>query len=208
MKSLQKLRILLAILAIITTFSCNSSTSDKTKLDTIKLSNTTSKENTEALETTKNVNTLNNNDSVVVDNASYKITTKPNEGEGGELIKVYNKLTKQEFTLNNEDNFVSVDENFLITEGGTAVNYRSFCVYDLNTSKMVFSSNYESGLNIENNILGFKIAVTITDPALKPTCNPSEKIPTDNLGYIEQQYYNLKTKTLKKTGEYECWYFE
>lgn len=200
--------IVVAIIAVVTASSCNSNTANKIKSDTLKVSNIIPSNKSIAVDTNYKVGIAKENDSVVVDNTSYKITTKPNVGDGGELIKVYNKATQQEFIIDDEDNFVGVDDNFLITEGGTTVNYRTFSVYDLNTSKMVFSSNYEDGLNIENNIIGFKIAVTITDPALKPKCNPQQNIPLDNLGYIEQQYYDLKNKTLRKTGEYECWFFE
>ena len=136
------------------------------------------------------------------------VATKPNEGEPGEHIGVYNRATKQSFAIAGEDYFVDLQGNFLLTEGGTSANYRSFSVYDLTTLKMVFSGVYETGLSLQNNIIGFKTAVSITNPALKPTCSPQHTIPVDNLGYIEQQYFNLTTKTLQKTGKYECWYFE
>lgn len=205
---LRVITIFTGIIAVVTAYSCNSDTSNKTKLDTLAVSNVIPDKKIIDADTIYKKEVTKNNDAVVLDNSSYLVTTKPNEGESGDLIKIYNKVTKKSFTLTGDENFVEVKDHFLITEAGTTVNYRSFSVYDLNTSEMVFSSGYEADLDIENNMLGFKIAVTLTNPALIPKCNPQQKIPLDNLGYVEQQYYDLKNNTLKKTGQYECWYFE
>lgn len=201
-----------AFVAIAIACSCNNSTTNNTVKDTAAAttSNTlaTTSTNTIDVDTTYKFNPTSNNDSVVLNTDAYIVATKPNEGDPGEHIGVYNKVTKQSFAIAGEDYFVDLKGNYLLAESGTAANHRSFSVYDLTTLKMVFSGQYETDLSLQNNIVGFKTAVTITDQALKPKCSPQQKIPLENLGYIEQQFFNLTTKTLQKTGKYECWYFE
>jgi hypothetical protein len=197
------------IIAIVITFSCNNApTTTTTQKDSTVAATTKPTTTTIDVDTTYKMDIAKNTDSVVVNNSAYIVTSKPNDGDPGELIAVYNKATKQSFAITGDDNFVAMQNNFLLTEAGTAANHRTFSVYNVNTLKMVFSSAYETDLNIENNIVSFKTAVTLTNAALKPTCSPQQHIPADNLGYIEQQYFNLTTNTLQKTGKYACWYFE
>lgn len=201
-----------AFIAIAITCSCNNSTTNDTVKDTVAttVSTTPVTDSTTTIDvdTSYKLNPATNTDSVVVNTDAYLVTTRPNEDDPGEIIGVYNKATKKSFAINGEDSFLDLNGNFLLTEGGTAANHRSFSVYDLTTLKIVFSGEYETDLSLKNNIVSFKTAVTITDPALKPKCSPQQKIPANNLGYIEQQYFDLTTKTLQKTGKYECWFFE
>lgn len=202
----------LAFIAIAIAYSCNNSTTNDVVKDTVVAPTPTAPvtaTNTSIdVDTSYKLNPATNTDSVVANTDAFLVTTKPNEGDPGEIIGVYNKATKKSFGINSEDEFLGVNGNYLLTEGGTAANHRSFSVYDLTTLKIVFSDEYEKDLDLKNGIVSFKKAVTITDPALKPKCSPQQKIPANNLGYIEQQYFDLTTKTLQKTGKYECWFFE
>jgi hypothetical protein len=197
-----------AITLMAIAYSCKNTNTATIKTDSLVAKSSTDTTNTIDVDTTYKMAITNNTDSVVLNNANYIVTTKPNEGEPGELIVVYNKVTKQSFAVPGDNSFVAISNHYLLTEGGTTANYRLLEVYDIANLKMVFSSQYETDLNIENNIVSFKTAVTLTDPALTPKCNAQQNIPASNLGYIEQQYFNLNTLTLQKTGKYACWYFE
>jgi hypothetical protein len=203
-------KITLAFWALSAICSCNNTTSSNTVKDTVAANAPIVPVASTSIDvdTTYKINPTTNTDSVVLNTNAFFVATKPNDDEPGERIAVYNKATKQSFALMGDDNFVDLNGNFLLTEAGTAANHRSFSVYDLTSLKMVFSGEYETDLTLQNNIVGFKTSVTITNPALKPKCSSQQKIPVDNLGYIEQQYFNLTTKKLQKTGKYECWYFE
>lgn len=197
------------LLCIVFTYSCKNSSSNNNVKDTVAKT-VTSSTTTGGMDadTSSKTGPKSNNDSVVLNTEFYQVTTKPNKDEPGEHIAVYNKATKQSFAITGDNYFVDLKSHYILTEAGTAANYRSFSVYDLTSLQIVFSGQYETDLNLQKNRVSFKTAVTLTDPALKPKCSPEQQIPLDNLGYIEQQYFNLTTKKLQKTGQYECWYFE
>jgi hypothetical protein len=132
----------------------------------------------------------------------------PKRPETGEIVHVFNKKNRYTFSINEGPSyFKGLIENYLILDIGTS-SERVIEIYNLDTKKIVFKSDYCSNLIIVNKTIHFWSRVDIKDVSKKPKCSPKFNPAENEIGFIEERIFNFKSLQLTKTGNYECTQFE
>jgi hypothetical protein len=104
---------------------------------------------------------------------------------------------------------VDVIDSFIILDLGTSGGYRGLEIINLDNEKKIFDVGYVGGtLKIVDKLIHFKTRVKIDNESKKPKCPPEYNPDENEIGFIEEQIFDLENKRLLKTGKYECTQFE
>ena len=140
---------------------------------------------------------------------SFQITTVPHKETNGYVITIKNIENESAFTIGEEWGlyFQGLIGHYMIIDEGTG-NMRDLSVYDLQEQKMVFRNGYVGSLEVIEGKIHFLDQVQIKKESEKPEC-PQELIDIGyGIGYVEKLIYDIDKGKMKRTGEYQCWYFE
>ncbi len=147
------------------------------------------------------------NDSVIYIYKDYKIRSKPMQSSNGNLIKVYDKKSQLLFRVI-DGFFMGIKDKCMIIDEGTG-SLRDLKIYDIKKSEIVFENSYVNELKLINGNLHYSTKVELDEESKKPEC-PKEllELGEESIGYIEKHIYDFKKRSLNKTGQYSCQYFE
>ncbi|MDB4344253.1 hypothetical protein OAA35_00060 [bacterium] len=140
---------------------------------------------------------------------SFQITTVPHEETNGYVITIKNVKSDLSFTIGEEWGlyFQGLIGHYMIIDEGTGT-MRDLSVYDLQEQKVVFKNGYVGSLEMIKGKIHFLDQVQIEKESEKPEC-PQEIIDIGyGIGYVEKLIYDIEKGKMKRTGEYQCWYFE
>lgn len=150
-----------------------------------------------------------NEKSAVYTYDSYQITTVPHKETNGYVITIGNIEKESSFTIGEEWGlyFQGLIGHYMIIDEGTGT-MRDLSVYDLQEQKMVFRNGYVGSLKVQEGKIHFLDQVQLQKESEKPEC-PQELIDLGyGIGYVEKLVYDIDKGKMKRTGEYQCWYFE
>ena len=140
---------------------------------------------------------------------SFQITTVPHKETNGYVITIKNIENESAFTIGEEWGlyFQGLIGHYMIIDEGTGT-MRDLSVYDLQEQKVVFKNGYVGSLEVIEGKIHFLDQVQLQKESEKPEC-PQELIDIGyGIGYVEKLIYDIDKDKLKRTGEYQCWYFE
>jgi hypothetical protein len=140
-------------------------------------------------------------DSTFFDYKNYTVTIIPSKTDVGESICIFNKTRKR--TDKSYGFFKGLIDNFFILDFGTSA-YRNLEIYNLDNMKKIFSTGYYNHLFIIDKSIHFQTLIKINDENRKPKCPEKFKNSQNDIGYLEEQYFDLESLKLHKTGNYEC----
>lgn len=144
------------------------------------------------------------NDSTVFTYANYKIATQPDSGNPGERIWIFNNNTWHHLACD-EAYFKGLINNYIILDYGTST-VRGLEVRDLTNDSLVFSESYYDDLHVENSKIHFWAQVE-PDANNRPNCEVDSSSGL-TAGYVEDQYFDIKTLTSSHSGIIKCYMFE
>lgn len=140
---------------------------------------------------------------------SFQITTVPHKETNGYVITIGNIENESAFTIGEEWGlyFQGLIGHYMIIDEGTGT-MRDLSVYDLQEQKVVFKNGYVGSLEVIEGKIHFLDQVQLKKESEKPEC-PQELIDIGyGIGYVEKLIYDIDKGKMKRTGEYQCWYFE
>ena len=140
---------------------------------------------------------------------SYQITTVPHKETNGFVITIKNVKSGSSFAFGEEWGlyFQGLIGHYMIIDEGTG-SIRNLSVHNLQEQKVVFKNGYVGSFEIIKRNIHFLDQVQLKKESEKPKC-PQELIDIGyGIGYVEKLIYDIDKGKMKRTGEYQCWYFE
>ena len=102
------------------------------------------------------------------------------------------------------DYVLALENNLLILDEGTGPSPRGLVIYNLDTSKKVYTGIYSTPIDIENNSIYYWSGTKT--PVTTENCPDSKEWEKDGLGSAIEEYVSLDLTTLTETklGQFRC----
>ena len=152
---------------------------------------------------------IKSSDSAAFRYKDFDVQVSPHEESNGYRIKVYSRKTGKTLTYGKEYGgfFQGIFNDCIIIDYGTG-QIREVRIFNLQTGKQLFRHIYVGELKLSGKRLCFKDKVTIREKNRRPSCPKELEGLEYGIGYTEKMYFDMQKKTLVRTGNYECTYFE
>ena len=153
-----------------------------------------------------------------VNNDKYFVVSKNlTESVGSDILVKYKTSPTQnisceyskddlDFEIKNEraEYIMSLENNFLILDSGTAPPPRGLIVYDLLKKKNVYNSSYSNPITIKNNKISYWTETS--EKVTAENCSDLKEHESYGLGSAIETYITLDLNSLKTTdsGQHRC----